>query len=204
MGLWPQSWPTGGPGTGLEDKELRAADTQSRTAVLCSLSTRSNVTHLQPPSSLHLPLPSHTPLTSEHEPTHRGSNYPFPRRGWPWVLDPEATVLCALLTLSLWREREGGRGTEKRQALSQKKWQCLFKVTSYSHAACQSQEFTQRLAAPEARQLGAGKADGCINPSSSPLTQTQLLDQTPPKALTHTSCSCVYFLLTGNMDTEGK
>lgn len=103
MGLWPQSWPTGGPGTGLEDKELRAADTQSGTAVLCSLSTRSNVTHLQSPP---LPPPSHTPLTSEHEPTHRGSNYPFPRWRWPWVLDPQATVLRALLTLfSLVSER---------------------------------------------------------------------------------------------------
>lgn len=48
------------------------------------------------------------------------------------MLDPAATMLRALLTLSLQRAEEGGG--EERQALSQK-WQYLFKVTSYSHAA---------------------------------------------------------------------
>lgn len=76
VGLWPRVGPLGGPGTDLEDKELRA-DTQSRTSVLCSLSTRRNITHLQPASILHLPPSISYPLSSGHEPTHRSSNYPF-------------------------------------------------------------------------------------------------------------------------------
>lgn len=132
VGLWPRVGPLGGPGTGLEDKELRA-DTQSRTSVLCSLSTRRNITHLQPASILHLPPSISYPLSSGHEPTHRGSNYPFTQT-WmtlgAWPSSHHAS--CPSHPFS--SESRGGWGGGERQALSQK-WQYLFKVTSYSHAA---------------------------------------------------------------------
>lgn len=57
----------GGPGTGLEDKELWA-DTQSRISVLCSLCTRRNITHFQPRRS---PPPSHT-LSPQDTSPHTG------------------------------------------------------------------------------------------------------------------------------------
>lgn len=69
---------------------LGAPDTQRCTTLLCSLSLR--LKECNPALCSHY----------RHEPTHKGSNYPFPRSWWPQVLD----LPCGLLT-PLFREAEG-------------------------------------------------------------------------------------------------
>lgn len=169
MGLWPQSWPTGRSWHCLRGQRVVS------------------MTHIagrQCCVFLYNPLP--TSLTSGHEPTHRGSKYHFPRFAWPWVLDPEATILCALLTLSLQRAREvvvGGR------ALSQK-WQYLFKVTSYSHAA-------KSLPANHSKSHGGWLLLRLVGRKQKRQTAAYallLLCPRRPQVLSRTSYFCAYFL----------
>lgn len=138
-----------GSGTGWEDKELRA-DTQSKTSVLCSLSTQRNVTHLQP-----LP-PSHT-LSLQDMGPHTGVAITFPQT-WMTLVLTQLPPCFVPFSPFPFRERWVGwgvGGSNERQPLCQK-WQHLFKVTSYWHAAergaCQSCVITQRLAAPGSRK----------------------------------------------------
>lgn len=115
----PRVGPLGGPGNGFEDKELRA--------VLCQCSVSFHSEECNPClASLQSILPS---LLFEDMSPHAGVAITIS----PDMLLTQKPV-CSMPFSPFSSKMQGGGGRKERQPLCQK-WQCLFKVTSYSHAA---------------------------------------------------------------------